>query len=754
MLRRYLAHGITGKFLLYALIIGMVPLLSFGIFFVTMEYHVLRGDADTYHADIVREKRLFLQHTMGDVDNLIASLSGNEDIKDALFHEKSADSTYNRLVTQAKIGYILSGYINLIGLVSIDIISNDNIHYHVGETLDASKINIALNEKLRAASRSMSDVYWSGVERNINLNSKHQYVINAVKCLYPGEQDGSARTRWVMIVSYDLYDLGVYFKNLRESGYYLIVDQNNNIIYHPDSAYIGKRISTRFSDSITEQQGNFIQTINEEEHSVNYEKLPDTGWTIANLTPLRVIYQKISYVMMALIVWLVFCLIIAGAFAVFVYNRIVYPIKQISDTFAAMQHGVICDEKKLEIRSKDEIGQLGALFNSFIDARKDILVQKELEKKGLERNDELQTTLQELQHTQSQLIQLSMHDALTGLYNRAFFEESMKQVASMRKGSAGLMICDVDGLKIINDSLGHNTGDVVIQAVATILKSSFRENDVVARIGGDEFAVLIKNISLEFFEHEYQKIQKNVDIYNLNNPIVPISLSMGYAVNKDIPVDINALYEEADNNMYREKLHQRKSARSAIVQTMMKALDARDNFTEGHCTRLQSLMEALASAMELPTHNRAEYRLLARFHDIGKVGIPDNILFKHENLTEDECRVMRQHCEIGYRIARSAPDLLPIADLIMRHHEWWDGNGYPLGLAGEDIPLSCRMLVIVDAFDDMTSDHPYRKAMDITSVFAELRRGAGTQFDPHLVELFLGLKNLNECSPKTGPEKC
>ncbi|MDR3564928.1 MAG: diguanylate cyclase [Negativicutes bacterium] len=340
---------------------------------------------------------------------------------------------------------------------------------------------------------------------------------------------------------------------------------------------------------------------------------------------------------------------------------------------------------------------------------------------------------------EEQLEQLSLHDALTGLYNRAFFEEEMKRIESARNSSAGLIVCDVDGLKIVNDTLGHNMGDTILKAVATTLKDSFRPGDLVSRIGGDEFAVLLPNNSTQALEADCRRIRDKIDHYNTENPTVPISLSIGFALSRESPVDMNALFKEADNNMYREKLHRQKSARSAIVHALMKALEARDFITEGHGERLQQLIESFATALGLPESGNADLRLLARFHDIGKVGIPDSILFKPGNLTEDEFVIMRQHCEIGYRIAKSAPDLAPIADWILKHQEWWNGNGYPIGLTGEDIPLECRMLGIADAFDAMTSDRPYRQAMSKTAAISELRRCAGTQFDPQLVEPFITL---------------
>ena len=214
---------------------------------------------------------------------------------------------------------------------------------------------------------------------------------------------------------------------------------------------------------------------------------------------------------------------------------------------------------------------------------------------------------------------------------------------------------------------------------------------------------------------------------------------MGYAIGREIPVDMNALFKEADNNMYREKLHQKNSARSAIVQGLVKALEARDFITEGHGDRLQNLVEEFARVVGIPEYSLPDLRLLAHFHDIGKVGIPDHILFKSGPLTDEEWKIMRQHCEIGHRIANSTPDLAPIADWILKHQEWWNGKGYPLGIQGESIPLECRILSIVDAFDAMTSDRPYRKALDRNAATAELQRCAGAQFDPELVETFTRL---------------
>ncbi len=340
---------------------------------------------------------------------------------------------------------------------------------------------------------------------------------------------------------------------------------------------------------------------------------------------------------------------------------------------------------------------------------------------------------------EEQLKYLSLHDSLTGLYNRAFFEEEMHRLEGKRDMRVGMLVCDIDGLKLVNDTLGHEAGDRLLMAAAGIIRECFREEDMVARIGGDEFAVLLPDGDEMIIEKAAQRIKEEVEKYNAAGAVPPLSMSIGFSMSGKTKGSLGEVFKEADNNMYREKLHCGQSARSAIVQTLMKALEARDYITEGHAERLQELVETLASAIGLPERSLGDLRLLAKFHDIGKVGIPDRILFKPGPLTSNEFSEMKRHSEIGHRIAQSNPDLVPIAGWILKHHEWWDGQGYPQGLKGEEIPLECRILAIADAFDAMTNDRPYHRALSREEAIAEIMKCAGSQFDPNLIKVFLQL---------------
>jgi diguanylate cyclase (GGDEF)-like protein/PAS domain S-box-containing protein len=339
---------------------------------------------------------------------------------------------------------------------------------------------------------------------------------------------------------------------------------------------------------------------------------------------------------------------------------------------------------------------------------------------------------------QESLTFLSQHDTLTGLYNRLYFEQELKR-QELSVNPTGLIMCDVDGLKLINDTMGHEQGDRMLRVVSALMKSCFRGGDILARVGGDEFAAIVPHATPKLLEDRIRAIRDAVTSHNKFCQEFPVSISLGYAFRRDPRIPLLEVFKEADDNMYREKVHSGMNARSAIFQTLVKSLETRDYMTEGHAERMQSSVQAMAKALRLPERASKDLSLLVQFHDIGKVGIPDSILFKDGKLTEDECRIMQRHCEIGHRIALSAPELTIISDWILKHHEWWDGHGYPLGLRGEEIPLECRILSIADAYDAMTNYRSYRPTRTHQEAVEELRRQAGSQFDPDLVKVFIEL---------------
>jgi diguanylate cyclase (GGDEF)-like protein/PAS domain S-box-containing protein len=347
----------------------------------------------------------------------------------------------------------------------------------------------------------------------------------------------------------------------------------------------------------------------------------------------------------------------------------------------------------------------------------------------------------EQKRKEEQLRFLSLYDALTGIYNRTYFEQEMKRLEASRATNVGMIICDVDGLKLYNDSLGHQLGDELLTAAARIIKSCFRESDVVARIGGDEFAVLLPDSDLPTIEDACTRIRDAIVDFNKETEDYHLSLSIGYAVSKG---PLSDLFKEADNNMYREKSRRNENVRHATIHFLMKALTTRDFILDGHTDRMEDMVAGLAQEVGMPSNKIPDVRLFARYHDIGKVGIPESLLLKSEPLLPQEMNEIKRHPEIGHRIALSAPELAHVADWILKHHEWWDGQGYPLGLRGNDIPLECRILAIADAFDALTTKRPYSEPKGQDEAFEELRIFAGKQFDPNLVAAFIDMMQTSE----------
>jgi len=332
---------------------------------------------------------------------------------------------------------------------------------------------------------------------------------------------------------------------------------------------------------------------------------------------------------------------------------------------------------------------------------------------------------------------LRVTDLVTGIYNRSYFETDIVRIQVDDDCQIGLFICDVDGLKLINDTLGHIQGDNILKLVADILESGVHNPDYVARIGGDEFAIVLFNPTHARMESLNQYYVSQIENHNCQSPHLPLSVSFGWTIDNNS--NIEHIVKTADNNMYRTKMYKNQSVRSSIVKLMMKALEAKDHITEGHADRMGDLLDNIGRKLEFSQAQLADLRLFANFHDIGKVGIAESILKKPAKLTDEEMLIMRQHSEIGFRIARSSPELEPIAEWILHHHEHWNGEGYPLGIYGEQIPLSCRILAIVDAYDAMMSDRPYRKAMGKKDAIQEIKRCRGTQFDPAIADLFINL---------------
>ena len=340
---------------------------------------------------------------------------------------------------------------------------------------------------------------------------------------------------------------------------------------------------------------------------------------------------------------------------------------------------------------------------------------------------------------EANLQHLINHDFLTGLHNRRYFEEELKRVDTPSQLPLTVMIGDINGVKLVNDAFGHTEGDRLIVDSARILRNCCRSGDTVARIGGDEFGILMPKTdnaaAIEVLGKIYLALNE-ADV-NARQDKFMHSVSLGFATKTGEDEDVGEIARIAEEYMYQRKLLEHSSSHSAIISSIKATMSENSHETAEHAERLVVLSKAIAARLNLSQIDRDRLELLATLHDIGKVGISERVLTKQGKLSEDEWVEMRRHPEIGYRIAISTPELIPIAESILCHHEWWDGHGYPQGLSGERIPLLSRILSITDAYDAMTQDRPYRSALTHEEAIAEILRGAGTQFDPFIAQIMI-----------------
>jgi len=354
----------------------------------------------------------------------------------------------------------------------------------------------------------------------------------------------------------------------------------------------------------------------------------------------------------------------------------------------------------------------------------------------------------ERKSSEEKIKHLSFHDSLTGLYNRAYFEEELERYNFPRYYPLSVVILDVNGLKVINDTFGHSEGDRLLQHLSQTITSVSRQGDILARIGGDEFAVLLPSTTSEDAHSFCERIKKACQQDKIEPIYLRLNISLGHTTQEGEYKDINSLLKEADRKMYQDKLFNGKSREKHFLEAFRIILAERDPHTSDHAQRLQELALSLGKRVGLTEYQLGNLKLLALLHDIGKIGIPDSILFKTYILTPSEWKKMREHSRIGYRMAKNIPDFAPIAQEILHHHEHWDGTGYPEGLKGEKIPLLSRIISVVDAYDVMQSRRPYKGEVSKTEALKEIKRCAGTQFDPQLVEIFLKIVKNNTSREK------
>lgn len=330
---------------------------------------------------------------------------------------------------------------------------------------------------------------------------------------------------------------------------------------------------------------------------------------------------------------------------------------------------------------------------------------------------------------------LGFHDQLTGLYNRRFYKAELMRLDTKRNLPMTIVMGDVNGLKLINDSFGHTTGDELLKKVAEVIQKVCRSDDIIARLGGDEFVILLPKTDAS----ETDRIIKRINDLALKEKVstIDISISFGYQTKNNEEEDIEDIFKKAEDEMYKKKLFESPSMRGKTIGAIISTLHEKNKREEQHSHRVSALCKSMGVALGLFDYKIEELKSVGLLHDIGKIALDENVLSKPGKLSEDEWKEIRRHPGIGYRILSTVNDMSEMAEYVLAHHERWDGKGYPKGLKGEEIPFVSRIIAIADAYDAMTSERSYRGALTNEFALEELRKNAGVQFDPKLIEVFI-----------------
>jgi two-component system, cell cycle response regulator len=367
----------------------------------------------------------------------------------------------------------------------------------------------------------------------------------------------------------------------------------------------------------------------------------------------------------------------------------------------------------------------------------------------------------ELEHALAEQERLAVTDGLTGLHNRRFFDELLTletERATRHHSEVSLLVVDLDRFKQINDTYGHPAGDAVLVEAAARIRDTVRSSDVVARYGGEEFAVILSATGDELALATAERIRQAIASRRISagGHSVALTASIGVASMPLRATTKEELLRFADRALYRAKrlgrnqvqFDQGDDAVSYLVPDASPVIDYLQNLADqidarqgpsNHSVEMSVLAAKIATKLGVDRAVAERAVLAARFHDIGKVAVPDSVLMKPGSLTEEEWHIVHQHPELGARLVRLSAEIRDVAPIIAAHHEWPDGTGYPLGLSGSQIPIEARILAVCDAWTAMRSARPYRRALSVEESLQQLRRGCGTQFDPQVVRALLEL---------------
>lgn len=656
------------KYIGFLLIISVIPLLTVGIISYHNANQAIQEAARRFSTELLNNKIELLESKLAQVESLIVNISSVEAITNALDDEFSESNTYTDLATQAKIGYILNGYLSLQGLVSIDIFTSGGTQYHVGETLNVGGNRDEIRSLIwQETLASPKQIYWPGILPNVNKASSHKMVLSAAKMIKKIDRISlNTRPIALILISIDIENLNesVTSKEIDEAVY--LIDQRDNIAYSHKQNEIGQSVKDLFPFAINKQQSLNSYVWNEKNYFIQSSTIAKYGWQIFSLIPEKNLLRDINRIR-AITFYLVLAGIILTCIAGWYFSRnIVQPIKDVITAYKNLQNNPHKQTKRLAIRSDDEVGELVKWFNTSLDNRearelsenslreseeryalvanatneglwdwditknvmyfsprffallgknaddnsslntpedwyklihrKDIILVKSaindclkgknthfqceyrllhndgsyrwILSRGLAIRDSSgeairmaasHSDISYQRHAEDKLKYNAFHDSLTGLYNRAWFISYLQKLLQDRSRNKDLnfavLFLDLDQFKLVNDTLGHASGDELLINVAERLKRCLRKTDLLARFGGDEFVILLRSDKNYRFIQIAERIIEQLSLsFSINNNAIHTGVSIGITLLATGYQDADEMVRDADIAMYQAKI--------------------------------------------------------------------------------------------------------------------------------------------------------------------------------------------------------
>lgn len=337
---------------------------------------------------------------------------------------------------------------------------------------------------------------------------------------------------------------------------------------------------------------------------------------------------------------------------------------------------------------------------------------------------------------------LSYHDELTGLYNARYIKEELKNIDTKYNLPITVISADLNGLKQTNDIFGHEEGNILIRNTAEVMKKVFRKEDIIARTGGDEFAIILPRTEKSVAEEMIKEVKAQLSL--VPSRTFDYNISMGCETKYFIDENIRNVFQRADDNMYMQKILDHKNFNKKMISSLFKYFMDQYPQEKIHALNVSRLCQRMGTQLNLSVSETRRLREAGYMHDIGKITLDKSLVNRKETLTEYEKDQVKNHPVVGFRILNSSVYTMDIAKYVISHHENWDGTGYPRGMKDNEIPMISRIIAIANRYDNLRRDFPYKKGCTKREALDAIKMKAGTEFDPQLVEEFIQMIESDE----------